>query len=134
MITVKATREGLSGGKTSSGYRVEPVVPFVALPSTAALRLWVRVYNPATGLVCRALVLDVGPWNEKDHAYVFQPATMGRPLANKARPDPPDIRPQAESGTDTFGRTTNQAGIDLGEQVWTALGMRDNTNVSWEFI
>jgi hypothetical protein len=43
MITVKATREGLSGGKTASGYIVDDVVPFVALPAFAALHLWVRV-------------------------------------------------------------------------------------------
>ncbi len=116
MITVKATREGLLGGKTATGYRVDQVVPFVALPSTAALRLWVRVVNPANGLSIRALVLDVGPWNEKDHAYVFG-----------------GQRPQAESGVDTFGRVTNKAGIDLGEAVWHALGMTDNTDVSWEF-
>lgn len=117
MITVKATREGLIGGKTASGYRVETDVPFVALPSTAALRLWVRVTNPANGKSIKALVLDVGPWNEKDHAYVFGGA-----------------RPQAESGTDRFGRTTNKAGIDLGEKVWHALEMTDNANVEWEFV
>jgi hypothetical protein len=117
MITVKATREGLPGSKTSSGYRVDPIVPFVALPSAAALRQWVLVVNPATGQSIRALVLDVGPWNENDNAYVFGGA-----------------RPAAESGTDQFGRTTNGAGIDLGEAVWAALGLTDNTSVSWEFI
>jgi hypothetical protein len=61
--------------------------------------------------------MDVGPWNEHDHAYVF---------AGK--------RPQAETGTDTMGRRTNKAGIDLGEAVWKALGLKDNTNVSWEFL
>jgi len=116
MIAVKATREGLVGGKTSSGYIVDTVVPFVALPAVAALRQWVRVVNPANGKSIRALVLDVGPWNEHDHAYVFGGA-----------------RPHAESGTDTRGRTTNKAGIDLGEAVWKALGMTDNGIVLWEF-
>jgi hypothetical protein len=32
------------------------------------------------------------------------------------------------------GRTTNGAGIDLGEYVWKALGMTDNTEVQWEFL
>lgn len=117
MITVRATREGLLGGKTASGYRVETEVPFVALPSGAALRLWIRVRNPRNDRTIRALVLDVGPWNEKDHAYVFGGA-----------------RPQAETGIDTFGRTTNKAGIDLGERVWSALGMTDNDLVEWEFV
>lgn len=115
--TVKATREGLPGGKTSTGYLIDAIVPFVALPSTAALRLWVWVSNPRTGKSIKALVLDVGPWNEHDHAYVFG-----------------DARPAAESGTDTRGRTTNGAGIDLGEAVWTALGMTDNDPVTWEFM
>lgn len=116
-MRVKATREGLLGEKTSSGYRVDPIVPFVALPSTAALRLWVTVKNPRTGQSIRALVLDVGPWNEQDHAYVFGGA-----------------RPAAEGGIDSFGRKTNGAGIDLGEKVWTALGMTDNDVVEWSFV
>lgn len=118
MITVKATREGLPGGKTSSGYRIDAVVPFVALPAAAALRLWVRVTNPANGKSVRALVLDVGPWNEHDNAYVFGGA-----------------RPAAEHGLDvSHNGITNGAGIDLGEAVWTALGMTDNGQVSWEFV
>lgn len=117
MIRVKATREGLIGGKTASGYLVDDIVPFVALPAAAALRLWVRVVNPANGQSIKALVLDVGPWNEHDHAYVFGGA-----------------RPAAESGTDTRGRKTNKAGIDLGEAVWLALGMTGNDPVLWEFL
>jgi hypothetical protein len=119
MITVKCTREGLLGGKTASGYRVETDVPFVALPSTAALRLWVKVTNPANGKSIHALCLDVGPWNEKDHAYVFGEGK---------------VRPQAETGIDSFGRLTNKAGIDLGEKVWHALGYKTNGPCAWEFL
>lgn len=119
MITVKATREGLPGGKTSSGYLIESIVPFVALPDAAALRLWVWVSNPLRPELGRikALVLDVGPWNVADHAYVFGGA-----------------RPASESGQDVSKNgKTNGAGIDLGEKVWNALGMLDNGAVSWEF-
>ena len=118
MITVKATREGLLGGKTSTGWRITALVPFVALPSAAALRLWVTVKNPLNGKSIRALVLDVGPHYETDEAYVFGGA-----------------RPRAEQlGHDDYGRVvTNRAGIDLGEKVWAALGMTDNTDVQWEF-
>lgn len=121
MITVKATREGLPGGKTASGYRIDGIVPFVALPCAAALRQWVVVTNPANGKSIKALVLDVGPWNTNDAAYVFGGA-----------------RPAAEmehiAGTpDQFGRPTNGAGIDLGEKVWSALEMTDNSLVGWEF-
>lgn len=116
MITVKATREGIPGGRTSTGYIIDSWVPFVALPSTAALRQWVKVTNPRTGKQLRAIVLDVGPWNEHDNAYVFG-----------------GERPAAESGPDERGRLTNGAGIDLGERVWTGLGMTDNGLVTWEW-
>ncbi len=117
MPTVRATREGLIGQRTASGYRIDSVVPFVALPSTAALWLWVQVTHPANGKTIRARVLDVGPWNTDDHAYVFGGA-----------------RPLAESGIDTRGRATNRAGIDLGEAVHTALGFtEDNGEVTWEW-
>jgi hypothetical protein len=120
MMRVKATREGLVGQKTSSGWIIDATTPFVALPSDAALRQWVRVTNPANGKTIKALVLDVGPWNEHDTPYVF--GVDGA------------TRPQAESGTDHFGRTTNGAGIDLGEVVWHALDMTDNAEVEWEFL
>jgi len=133
MIAVKATREGLPGGKTSTGYRIDSIVPFVALPSDAALRQWVTVTNPANGKSIRALVLDVGPHYTHDHAYVFQPSTT-EPHQDGVVYLP--VRPRAEAGgLDDFGRVvTNGAGIDLGEKVWAALGMTDNTDVLWEFI
>lgn len=116
-MRVKATREGRIGKPTATGYIVDRAVPFVALPSTRALRRFVRLSNPATGRSCLAIVLDVGPWNEHDDAYVFT-----------------KTRPAAESGVDEHGRTTNHAGIDLGERVWVELAMRDNSDVEWEFI
>lgn len=147
MITVRATREGRVGYPTAIGYIIDRVVPFVALPSTQALRRFVRVTNPATGKSTLAIVLDVGPWNEQDSAYVFQPATAptvtGPATALEARDSPipvveettrGGVRPAAESGIDTRGRVTNGAGIDLSEAVWHALGMTDNTDVSWEFV
>ncbi len=117
MITVKATREGLVGGKTASGYVIDRVVPFVALPSAKALGRFVRLTNPATKLSTLAICLDIGPWNISDDLYVLH-----------------GLRPQAETGVDHSGRPTNGAGIDLSERVWTALGMTGNTNVSWEFL
>lgn len=137
MITVKATREGIIGGKTASGYIVDLITPYVALPSPAALRQWVSLYNMLTRQGCRALVLDVGPWNVHDEAYVFQPLTLdhyGLPITGALQPQ--GIRPQSESGYDMtkpVARKTNGAGIDLGERVWKALGMVDNGLVSWEF-
>lgn len=117
MIRVKATREGLLGGVTASGYVIDVHVPFVALPSTKALGRFIRVRNPANGKNTLAVVLDVGPWNEHDYDYVNGVS-----------------RPQAEVGIDEKGRVTNGAGIDLGERVWRLLDMKDNTDVEWEFV
>jgi len=115
MITVKATREGLLGEITSTGYKIDKYVPFVALPDAHALYEVVRVR--ANGKQVLALVMDVGPWNIHDSDYVFG-----------------NSRPQAESGTDLYGRKTNGAGIDLSEYVWNHLDMQDNGNVDWEFV
>lgn len=116
-IIVKATCEGLIGQTTASGYIIDRVVPFVALPSTHALGRFIRLRSLVTDKSAIAIVLDVGPWNTHDDAYVTGGA-----------------RPQAESGTDTSGRHTNHAGIDLGARVWAQLGMIDNSEVEWEFI
>ena len=116
-MQVKATREGLVGDKTSSGYIIDRVVPFVALPSTKALGRFVKLTNPANAKTCYAIVLDVGPWNIHDDAYVFDGA-----------------RPASESGVSFSGKGTNSSGIDLGEAVWTALDMQDNSQVDWEFL
>jgi len=117
MMQVKATREGLVGHRTASGYVIDAIVPFVALPSVFALHRVVRVTNPANHRTAIAIVLDVGPWEVNDDAYVFD----GR-------------RPAAESGVDSRGRATNSAGIDLGERIWRDLEMQDNTLVTWEFL
>jgi hypothetical protein len=132
MISVRATREGHPGREiTAVGWKISDLVPYVALPSHEALYELVRIKNPATGDACKAVVLDVGPWNEYDDRYVFQEATADPGYASDGHAE---IRPQAESGTDTTGRPTNGAGIDLGEYVWKALGMTDNSDVLWEFI
>ena len=117
MMQVKATREGLVGSKTASGYVIDKVVPFVALPAYNALFEHVVLRNPRNGKATIACVLDVGPWNEDDEAYVFRGA-----------------RPAAESGHSVSGKGTNGAGIDLGEAVWLRLGMTGNDLVEWSFV
>ena len=57
MIRVKATREGLQGHKTASGYIADQIVSFVALPDTKALGRHVRVINPINGRSVIAQVL-----------------------------------------------------------------------------
>ncbi len=131
MINVKATREGLLGKPTATGDTLDRRRPIVALPSVKALDKFVRVTNPANLKSAIALVDDVGPFNEHDDAYVFQPATMNPHFDGVVYTV---IRPQAESGVSVSGHGTNGAGIDLGEVIWDQLGMTDNTIVSWEFI
>ena len=115
-MRVKSTREGLIGRRTAIGWDISKYVPFVALPSRAALFDYVRVWNPlpaqdGTIREIIARVLDVGPHHTDDDAYVFG-----------------GMRPRAEFDG------SNGAGIDLGEFVWQALGMVDNTEVEWEWV
>lgn len=117
MIQVKATREGLVGDITATGWKIDTEFPFVALPSHKALGRWVKLTNPLNGKQCCAQVRDVGPFNTNDDNYVEEGA-----------------RPLAESGQSVSGIGTNGAGIDLGEQVWNLLGMKDNTQIQWEFV
>ena len=117
---VKATREGLVGHVTATGHRIQDDSFFVALPSTKALRRTIRLRAGNPERVILVSVLDVGPWNEHDEAYVFG-----------------DARPQTETGKDTRGRQTNGAGIDLSEGVCRALGWKPKQGsgeVTWEFV
>ena len=97
-------------------------VAFVALPSVKALHRTVALHNPVNGKVSYAQVLDVGPWNIDDDEYVFGSA-----------------RPLSEQGIKTNGLhriqgPTNRAGIDLGERVWSELGMTDNSEIEWYML
>jgi N-acetylmuramoyl-L-alanine amidase len=90
---------------------------YVALPDRIeGERPSVRVFNLVTGLSAVATIEDVGPWNTDD------------PYWNTGE------RPQAESGTDTQGRTTNGAGIDLSPALAEALGVDGKGTVDWQFI
>jgi hypothetical protein len=123
---VKATREGLAGQRTSSGYVIDGFVSFAALPAAKALHRHVRITNPANTTSALAEVLDVGPWNIADDLYVFGGA---RPLAERGW----KLDPHNPHGALIQG-ATNGAGIDLSERVWKTLGMLDNGMVDWEFI
>jgi hypothetical protein len=90
---------------------------YVALPDRfEGERPQVRVYNYATGISATAEIWDVGPWNTDDPYWAT------------------DTRPQAESGTDMTGRTTNGAGIDLSPALAEALGVDGMGKVDWQFI
>ncbi len=101
---------------TVTGHIIRGNDIFVALPSRDALNVSVELYNPASGRRLTAPVLDVGPWNTNDPYW----------LTNS--------RPQAESGKDLYGRTTNGAGIDLSNRVFRELGLKNNGWIYWRFI
>ena len=110
---VFATREGLVGARTATGHVIDEKDIFVALPSRKALNKTVVLENREKSL--KAGVLDVGPWNTNDPYW-----ESGKP-------------PQAESGKDLFGRQTNKAGIDLSNETFRKLGLKDNTWIWWSF-
>lgn len=124
-MRVKATREGLEGKPTSTGWIIDNHVSFAALPSIRAKHRHVRISNPLNGKTSIAEILDTGPWSEIDDAYVF---SGERPLAER------NLRWMYGEPTPVACPKSNGAGIDLGEKVWNTLGMRDNTEVDWEFI
>jgi hypothetical protein len=111
---VFATQEGLIGGTTATGHVIQENDIFVALPSRSALNREVELFYQGNTLV--APVRDVGPWNTRDPYW----------LSNS--------RPQAESGMDLYGRTTNRAGIDLSNETFRSLSMTNNDWVYWRFV
>lgn len=90
--------------------------PGVALPYRfpKGPRPRVRVWRAGRSVDCD--VVDVGPWNIDDPYWLS------------------GARPQAEGGTDTRGRTTNHAGIDLTPAADAAIGLNGKGVVDWEII
>jgi hypothetical protein len=79
----------------------------------------IRVFFRGATVDCP--VVDVGPWNTHDPYWDH------------------GARPQAETGTDTTGRRTNHAGLDLTPGAWSALGKTGNLDditdvTSWDFV
>ena len=87
----------------------------VALPARfSGTRPRVRVFNGSRSVDCT--IVDVGPWNTNDKYWEH------------------NARPQAESGRDQTGRSTNRAGIDLTPAAAFALGINGKGIVDWMFI
>jgi len=139
---VFATREGLAGGTTANGHRIQERDHFVALPSRRALAprdssdYSVRVCAP-TGRCAFAPVWDVGPWNTRDDYW--NPGSRRQQWG-----DLPQGVPQAQAahgngyngGRDQYDRkVANPAGIDLGDGLfWDALGLKNNAWVDVEYL
>lgn len=89
---------------------------YIALPDRfEGERPKVRVYNRVTGQSATASIEDVGPWNTNDPYWAT------------------GERPQAETGTDMTGRSTNHAGIDLSPALAQAIGVDGMGEVDWQF-
>jgi uncharacterized protein (TIGR02594 family) len=118
-FTVTATVFGGPGdGQDSVAYAdVQPGWPGrlgVALPyHFVGTRPRVHVWGPKGD--CINDVVDVGPWNTNDPYW----QASGHP--------------QAETGTDTRGRKTNSAGIDLTPATAALVGVDGKGQVSWAF-
>jgi hypothetical protein len=118
--TVSASREGLVGETTATGYKIKADSVFVALPHTNALGKIVAVKYGRLTVVCP--VRDVGPWSIYDDYW------------KKGRP------PQAESGRRLprkWGKARNKAGIDLSDGLWDLLGIERGVgivDVKWKFM
>lgn len=73
----------------------------------------IQVINPENNKSLVMPVVDTGPWNINDSSYVLGSS-----------------RPQAESGTDTMGRKTNKAGLDVSPAAKEFLG---GEKLNWKF-
>jgi N-acetylmuramoyl-L-alanine amidase len=112
------------GGKTdpnNSAYEPYDVITdsetSCALPYRFAdPRPQVRVRNTANSREVICEIRDIGPWNTNDPYWQT------------------GARPQAESGTDMTGRTTNGAGIDLTPGAAKKIGIKGKGKVDWTFV
>jgi hypothetical protein len=123
-IDIVATEFGGEGDEQPSAYADVksgwPNRPGVALPFRfTGKRPQVRVFRNGKTVDCA--IVDVGPWNTNNPYWEL------------------GTRPLSETGTDTRGRKTNKAGIDLTPAAMDALlvpgkaGTR-STVVDWEFV
>ena len=89
----------------------------VALPYRFPIgeRPQIEVVNVENGKSVVCDVVDVGPWNTADRYWQT------------------GSRPQAESGKDTRGRTTNRAGIDLTPGAAREIALKGKGVVHWAF-
>lgn len=124
---VYATRQEDFGKITATRRVIRPGDRFVALPDPIAKNRWVEIRY--RGRTVQAPVWDVGPHSEDDPYWERGPHFL------ETGP-----RPKAQMGLRTelymrrYGPPKNIAGIDLSNQVWRELGLRDNDWVEWRFI
>jgi uncharacterized protein (TIGR02594 family) len=115
---ITATVFGGAGDPNTSAYDEHSINDDelgVALPARfTGARPKVRIFNGSRAVECE--IVDVGPWNTNDKYWET------------------GTRPQAESGIDRMGRTTNRAGIDLTPAAARTIGISGKGLVDWEFV
>ncbi|HWK79456.1 MAG TPA: SH3 domain-containing protein, partial [Thermomicrobiales bacterium] len=147
---VSATKEGLVGGRTSSGHIIVANDYFVSLPActptncpggpywgqmtNCGSNCYVKVTNLSTGACRVEPILDTGPWFRVDDWWN---PTATRYL-NKLASNPQDL-PQGYSGadaardgldvgygkgaSDVYATVGNRSSIDLADGTWDDIGL-----------
>jgi len=111
---------------TGEGYTVENKKKAVALPYNKALRKWVKLTLPSTGLSTVVQVLDVGPYLWWDEDFILK---AKRPLAewfyenNCAFPTITDGDKRWGDISFSGKVPTSRASVDLTPPVWWDLGI-----------
>ncbi len=136
---LRATRQGMVGGRTANGHRITKRDRFVSLPSWRALSpdgttdYQVRItYNGRSAV---APVYDVGPWNAHDNYWDeqrerYQDLPRGWPEDHAAYYD------DYNNGRAEKGRVRFPTAVDIGDGVWwDDLGIKgDQATVEITFL
>lgn len=116
---------------TGSGYTIENKKKAIALPYNKALKKWVRLTLPSTGLSTVVQVLDVGPYLWWDEEFILKGK---RPMAewfyenNCAFPSVTDGHKRWGDISFAGKVPTSRASVDLTPPVWWDLGVDKTEN------
>lgn len=116
---------------TGSGYTIENKKKAIALPYNKALKKWVRLTLPSTGLSTVVQVLDVGPYLWWDADFILKGK---RPMAewfyenNCAFPSVTDGHKRWGDISFAGKVPTSRASVDLTPPVWWDLGVDKTEN------
>jgi hypothetical protein len=122
-FTVRGTRQGMVGGRTANGHRIQKRDRFVSLPCTCVLsskggdEYMVRITYKGHSVV--APVYDVGPWNTKDNYWDPQDQRRFGDLRQGWPQDHAAFFEGHNDGRDASGRRVRfPTAIDVGDGIW----------------
>jgi hypothetical protein len=118
---IRATRQGMVGGRTANGFIIPPRAHFVSLPSWSSLSprgSWdYRVRISYRGRSVVAPVWDVGPWNTRDDYWAVQ--RSGFPELPRGWPqDHAAYFEKHNGGYAEKGYVRFPTAIDVGDGIW----------------